>query len=185
LSIAHLQPEKEPGRPTILLVEDDIIIRSPLAEYLQSVGFITVEAANAGEAITLFAARVPIDLVFSDIRMPGPMDGLGLAQWIRQHQPGVPVLLTSGTSSVARARQVGAVFVAKPYQVAEIAARIRDLLASETPSARSEAPPGAELLPDRRRRAPTGRPASRREANAPKPMRPPGSGSDDEGLGPV
>jgi CheY-like chemotaxis protein len=126
------EPEKKPSRPTILIVEDNVVIRSPLAEYLRSAGYMIVEAGNAAEAIALFVAEVPIDLVFSDIRMPGAMDGLGLARWIRQHRPGVRVALTSGNGNGARAARVAEIFVPKPYQAAEVAARIGELLGEGT-----------------------------------------------------
>jgi CheY-like chemotaxis protein len=116
----------------VLIVEDDVRIRSGLAEYLRVTGYLIVEAANAGDAIALFAVAVPIDLVFSDIRMPGPMDGLGLARWIRRQHPGVRVALTSGNDNAARAAEVAEIFVPKPYQAAEVAARIGQLLADVT-----------------------------------------------------
>jgi CheY-like chemotaxis protein len=113
----------------ILIAEDDVLIRDPLAEYLRGAGYLIVEAANAEEAIAVFAANIPIDVVFSDIQMPGSMDGLGLARWIRRHHPGVRIAITSGAGNAAGAAEVAEVFLVKPYHAAEVAARLGRLLA--------------------------------------------------------
>jgi two-component system, response regulator PdtaR len=141
LNTADSQPEKQSRRPTVLVVEDDIVIRKPLAEYLQGAGYSTLETANAAEAIALFSARALIDIVFSDIQMPGPIDGLDLARWIRRDHPGVRVALTSGVANEALAAEVAEIFVAKPYQMAEVAAWIGRLLADPPPPSRP-VPPG-------------------------------------------
>jgi CheY-like chemotaxis protein len=64
---------------TILVVEDDIFVRLDIAEYLRDCGYRVIEAGTAAEAIDVLESNVPIDLVFSDIQMPGEMDGFGLA----------------------------------------------------------------------------------------------------------
>jgi CheY-like chemotaxis protein len=117
------------SRPVVLVVEDEVLIRSAVADYLRMSGNLVVEAANAAEAVALFAARVAIHVVFSDIQMPGPMDGLGLARWVRQHHPGIHVMLTSGNADAARAAGAAEIFFPKPYRSAEVAARIRLVLA--------------------------------------------------------
>jgi two-component system, response regulator PdtaR len=116
-----------------LLVEDDVVIRGPLAEYLRRRGYAIVEAASAAEAIAVFAARVPVDLVVSDIQMPGAMDGLGLARWLRRHHPEVRIALTSGAGNDARAASLAEIFLAKPYQAAEVAVQVGRLLAEGPP----------------------------------------------------
>jgi CheY-like chemotaxis protein len=124
----NARSENELRRLTVLVAEDEIMIRHPLAEYLRGTGYLIVEAANAEEAIAVFAAKIPIDVVFSDVHMPGPIDGFGLARWIRRRHPGVRIVITSGAGNEAGAAQVAEVFLAKPYQVAEVAARIGRLL---------------------------------------------------------
>jgi PleD family two-component response regulator len=69
------------GLHTVLVVEDEMMVRMPIAEYLRDCGYSVVEAANASEAIAAVDAEGPFSLVFSDIRMPGKMDGVGLAEW--------------------------------------------------------------------------------------------------------
>jgi CheY-like chemotaxis protein len=72
----------------VLIVEDEALIRVALADFLQDVGFKVLEAANANEAVEIIEkASVPIDLVFTDVRMPGTLDGIELAHWIRTSRP--------------------------------------------------------------------------------------------------
>jgi len=114
---------------TILIVEDEPLIRLALSEHLQDLGFQVLEAATAAEATALMDRHRGIDLVFSDVRMPGEMDGIALAQWILEHRPGMPVMLTSGELSrvkaieeLSGAKNFSA--FAKPYRYAEISAKI-------------------------------------------------------------
>jgi CheY-like chemotaxis protein len=81
---------------TILIVEDELLIRLALREHLEACGFSVLEAADAAEAMDLMECHAEIALVFSDVRMPGDMDGIDLAEWILKHWPGLPVMLTSG-----------------------------------------------------------------------------------------
>jgi DNA-binding NtrC family response regulator len=81
-------------RATILIVEDEVLVRWAIADYLQDCGFKVLSASSAEEAIdALRQYALEIDIVFSDVRMPGPMDGFGLAAWIRKHRPEVAVIL--------------------------------------------------------------------------------------------
>jgi CheY-like chemotaxis protein len=124
--IASHGPE---GRtPTILVVDDEVLIRMALSDCLQDSGYKVLEAGNADEAVAVLEHGHEIDLVFSDIRMPGTMDGFGLAKWIRQNRNGLPVLLTSGDSKKSDlAEQLGGdePFFAKPYDTQTILAQIR------------------------------------------------------------
>ena len=118
--------------PTILVVEDDVQVRNLLAAYLRECGFDVVEANSADEAIRLLQAEVRIDIVFSDVNMPGTMDGFGLAQWVRRERPWLKVILTSGAARTAKEAghlcETGPV-LAKPYDHAELERHIRTLLA--------------------------------------------------------
>jgi CheY-like chemotaxis protein len=67
---------------TILIVEDELLIRLALREHLEAYGFSVLEAADAAEAMDLMEYHAEIALVFSDVRMPGDMDGIDLAEWI-------------------------------------------------------------------------------------------------------
>ena len=129
-------PDPEDRTPTILLVEDEVLIRMAASEYLQECGFKVLEASSAAEAIAMIqGSETPIDVVFSDIRMPGEMDGFGLAKWIREHRAGLSVLLTSGdakTAEVAKGLCEKLEIVSKPYDYRLAAARIRQLISAKT-----------------------------------------------------
>ena len=88
--------------PTILVVEDDVLVRNVVAAYLRECGFDVIEANGADEAVHVLQADVRVDIVFSDVNMPGSMDGFGLAQWVRRERPWLRVILTSGAARTAR-----------------------------------------------------------------------------------
>jgi DNA-binding NtrC family response regulator len=112
----------------ILVVDDEIMVRTPVAEFLREAGYKVIEAANAAEAVAVFVAGIAVDLVFSDIRMPGRMDGVGLARWIFEHRPDLPVLLTSSGGPPPSATEAPAPFLPKPFRLAAAALRIAALL---------------------------------------------------------
>jgi len=115
--------------PAILVVEDDALVRMVAAGYLRDSGFEVVEAGNAEEAIRVLEAAIKVDLVFSDITMPGNMDGFGLVGWLHRERPDVKVILTSGMPRDAGALASHAPLIAKPYTQAELERRIREMLA--------------------------------------------------------
>jgi DNA-binding NtrC family response regulator len=118
---------------TVLIVEDDILVRMPIAHYLRDCGYKVIEAANADEATTvLLHQETRIDIVFSDIEMPGSIDGFGLAKWVRDHRPGLDVILAGTVSRAVDAAkdlcEEGP--VPKPYESQVVYDRIRRLLAA-------------------------------------------------------
>jgi DNA-binding NtrC family response regulator len=127
---------------TILVVEDEVLIRMVLADYLEESGFRVLEAGTAAQAIAVLDQRdgPSIDLVFSDIRMPGPLNGFDLARWLAVHRPAIPVILTSGEA--ARDQAGGGLgrnllFLAKPYDISLLATHIRSMLTDRTEGPRS------------------------------------------------
>jgi DNA-binding NtrC family response regulator len=132
-------PHKE-VQETILVVEDDVLVRMPIAQYLRDCGYKVIEAADADEAITVLQHReTPIHIVFSDIEMPGSVDGFGLAKWIREYRPGLDVML-AGTlpKSIDTAKELCAEGpVPKPYDAQHVHNQIRRLLAARR-TARSQ-----------------------------------------------
>ena len=81
-------------KETILVVEDDVLVRMPISQYLRDCGYKVIEAANAEEEMTVLSHKeTVINLFFTDIEMPGAVDRFGLAKWVRQHRPGLDVLL--------------------------------------------------------------------------------------------
>ena len=82
--------------PLIMVVDDEVLIRFVAADILRDAGFQVVEACSADEAMTLLATGVPYDLIFSDVNMPGSVEGIGLVSYVKQRYPFVSVVLTSG-----------------------------------------------------------------------------------------
>ncbi len=126
---AACKPSSEPvpaSAAVILVVEDDVMVRALAADYLRGCGYEIVEAGGADEAIRILQADRRIGIVFSDVNMPGSMDGFGLARWLRRERPALKLILTSGT--VADLDVHGPV-LAKPYDYGDLARRIRALLA--------------------------------------------------------
>jgi CheY-like chemotaxis protein len=115
-------------RPVVLVVEDDFLIRMNAAEMIAGAGFDVVEAASADEAIVILEARLDITVVFTDIQMPGSMDGLKLAAAIRGRWPPIKIVATSGLVGV---RQIdlpeGGRFLPKPYSPEKIVRTLREL----------------------------------------------------------
>jgi len=112
---------------TVLVVEDDPLIRFAMSEQLRHDGLVVAEAADAGEAIELIEHDPSIHVVFTDIQMPGEMDGIELAKWLAKHRPDADVILTSGNAekSEAAIKACGrALFFAKPYDMDLVAKRI-------------------------------------------------------------
>lgn len=124
--------------PAILVVEDDPLVRLVAVEFLLSAGFSVLEAGTAAAAIdSLMDHRV--DLVFSDIQMPGVMDGNELAEWIEINFPSVPVILASGVAP-DRGHSAGGL-LRKPYDLSALNRRILEVLAIP-PRKSSESLPG-------------------------------------------
>jgi CheY-like chemotaxis protein len=122
---------------TILFVEDEVLIRMDMAEFLRECGYRVHEAGNANEAIEALQSKMSVDLVVTDIHMPGEMDGFALARWIEDNRPGVAVILTSG---IARPpdRPCGLPetipLLAKPYTGRTLLDLIKQLLAPRPPA---------------------------------------------------
>ena len=113
-------------RPVVLIVEDEVLVR--MGPRRRDGGFEVVEAGNADEAIASRAAN-DIHLVFTDIHMPGSMDGLKLAHFVRDRWPPVKIIATSGHARITESDlPEGGRFLHKPYTVAEITTTLRDLI---------------------------------------------------------
>jgi two-component system, response regulator PdtaR len=112
---------------TVLIVEDEPLVRLALLEYLEEQGFAVLEAANADEAVDIIRrSKLEPDLVFTDVRMPGAMDGLALSRWVRNQRPEIPVIVASGHVGVGDiAVSAGEEFCPKPYQLDQVVSRIR------------------------------------------------------------
>ena len=99
---------------TILVVEDEILVRMAAADFLMDAGYLVCGAADAAEAISMLEAGHEIDVVFTDIRMPGLLNGIGLMRYVKERFPSVAVILNS--ANIPPRDMLGdTVFVAKPY----------------------------------------------------------------------
>jgi CheY-like chemotaxis protein len=116
---------------TVLIVEDDALVRTALAETLRDLRYQIMEAADADTALTMLEGGAAADLIFTDLSMPGSMDGLEFAAAIRMQFPHLPVILTTGHVGVLSGRTLpdGVSFVRKPHSRTGIAAAVRQALA--------------------------------------------------------
>jgi CheY-like chemotaxis protein len=96
------EPQAEPG-PIVLVVEDEVLIRLATADHLRSCGFKVLESASGAEAQDLILAGPRVDLVFSDITMPGPVDGVALARWLHEQYPAVRASMHTAIGTCSRA----------------------------------------------------------------------------------
>jgi two-component system NtrC family sensor kinase len=113
---------------TVLLVEDNAPVAEVATAYFQQLGYMVKQVASAHEALELLAHDAKIDLVFSDVLMPGGMNGLELGHTIRKLYPAMPVLLTTGFSSSAReAVEQGFIMLQKPFDLAGLEQALLEL----------------------------------------------------------
>lgn len=115
--------------PTVLIVEDEILIRLFIADQLREQGYTVVEAVTGDEALSILQSGMPIHFVFSDVQMPGSLDGIELARIVGAEWPEVLVVLTSAHLLSSSAEQIDnfAGFFPKPYDPKEVGAHIGHL----------------------------------------------------------
>jgi PAS domain S-box-containing protein len=124
--------DPELGRgETVLIVEDDALVRAALAETLRDLRYRIIEAADADAALAMLDGGVGVDAIFSDVMLPGSMDGLEFAIAARTRLPGIPVILTTGHAGALAGRPLppGVIFLRKPHSRNRIAAAVRSSLA--------------------------------------------------------
>lgn len=118
-------------RVAVLVVEDEHLIRMDTASCLVAAGFLVYEADNAADAIRCLELHEDIRLVFTDVNMPGSMDGLALAHYVRKRWPPVKIIVTSSYKTIPDSDlPTAALFVAKPYYPKNIADQMSELIAA-------------------------------------------------------
>jgi PAS domain S-box-containing protein len=117
-----------PGQGTILVVEDNVEVADVTTSLIEQLGYQTLRAQNATEALNRLQRGDKIDLVLSDVVMPGGMNGIALAQEIGNHYPHIPVLLTSGYSDVVQSAQSRFAILRKPFQLPVLEKSVREAL---------------------------------------------------------
>ena len=116
-----------PRELTVLLVEDEVLTRLMLADELRSQGLQVLEASNADEALTVLQSSLPVHLLFTDIRMPGEMDGVALAKLAHARFPQIKSIIGS-SGRPESIDDFADAFLAKPYDLRELIKQIRRLL---------------------------------------------------------
>jgi CheY-like chemotaxis protein len=113
--------------PAVLIVEDEPLVRMGAVNLIEDAGFEVIEAANADEAMRILGSRSDVRVVFTDIHMPGSMDGLKLAHAVRNRWPPIKIIVTSGRSQVSEQElPEGGRFFAKPYEATQITDTMRE-----------------------------------------------------------
>lgn len=120
--------------PTVLIVEDEILVRAAAARYLRAYGFEVVEAVTADEALELLRAAPDVRAVFSDVKLPGKHNGIDLAATIRRDYPHIRILLTSAVAPFPEVK--GVTLLRKPYFLFEVERQLRSLLGMPIPGDR-------------------------------------------------
>jgi|SRR5271165_2505983 len=119
-------------RPTLLMVESDVLVRQAIAEYLRECGYRVLEAANTDEAILIINAR-KVETVLANARAGGKLDGFGLAKWLKDNRPGVQVILSGTVAN--HAKEAGKLCdkgppLVKPYDPKHLVDRIKRAMAA-------------------------------------------------------
>jgi CheY-like chemotaxis protein len=117
------------GPTVILVVEDEPMLRDLAVEVIEDAGFVALEAGNAEEAVDLLEARPDIAVLFTDINMPGSMDGLTLAHTVHDRWPPIKILIASGLVRLSQSDlPTNSVFLEKPYRGEAVIAQLRRLV---------------------------------------------------------
>ena len=117
--------------PVVLIVEDEPLLRMLAVEVVEEAGFIAIEARDADEAVALLESRADISLLFTDIDMPGSMDGLKLAYAVRDRWPPIKILVVSGKQRLQLTElPSNSCFLGKPYQMAALVEELSSLVGS-------------------------------------------------------
>jgi CheY-like chemotaxis protein len=115
--------------PVVLVVEDEPLLRMLAVEVVEQAGFIAIEARDADEALILLESRADITLLFTDINMPGSMDGLKLAHAVRDRWPPIKILVVSGQRRLQFSDlPSNSCFFEKPYQASSLVEELRSMV---------------------------------------------------------
>src|SRR5882757_4663189 len=117
----------------VLVVEDELVLRMRAVDIVEDAGFIAIEAVNADEALSILESRSDISLLFTDIQMPGSMDGLKLAHAVHERWPAIKIILVSGQVKPTDAeRPIDSRFFGKPLSVERMIGELREMVGNGT-----------------------------------------------------
>src|ERR1700726_1605555 len=118
-----------PEPPKVLVVEDEMLLRMRAVNIVEDAGFTAIEAVNADEALAILEARSDVDLLFTDIQMPGSMDGLKLAHAVCERWPSIKIILVSGKLTPTDSeRPTDSRFFGKPLEVKQMIAEMQQMI---------------------------------------------------------
>jgi two-component sensor histidine kinase len=121
--------QQTPVPPKVLVVEDEMMLRMRAVDIVEDAGFTPIEAVNADEALAILESRSDIDLLFTDIQMPGSMDGLRLAHAVHERWPSIKIILVSGKLTPTEAEKpVHSRFFGKPLEVKQMIAEMQEMI---------------------------------------------------------
>src|SRR6202163_4705862 len=121
--VLHQPPAK------VLVVEDEMMLRMRAVDIVEDAGFTPVEAVNADEALAILESRSDIDLLFTDIQMPGSMDGIKLAHAVHQRWPSIKIILVSGKLTPTDAEKpIHSRFFGKPLEIKQMIAEMQEMI---------------------------------------------------------
>jgi DNA-binding NtrC family response regulator len=123
---------------TVLIVEDEVLIRISSAATLEDAGFRTLEVGSSAEALEMLLSNSDITLLMTDVRLPGDMDGLGLVELVSRNHPAIRSMVVSGTTSAIDAGNAGALgFLSKPYMAHSLVLAMNNMVLGIAPLGRA------------------------------------------------
>src|ERR1700704_5615638 len=115
--------------PKVLVVEDEMMLRMRAVDIVEDAGFTPIQAVNADEALAILESRSDIELLFTDIQMPGSMDGLKLAHAVHERWPSIKIILVSGQLTPTEAdKPTNSRFFGKPLEVKQMIAELQKMI---------------------------------------------------------
>src|SRR3979411_1782922 len=128
--MVSIEPAVVPAVPaSVLVVEDEMRLRMRAVDMVEDAGFTAIEAVNADDALAILESRTDIEMLFTDIQMPGSMDGLKLAYAVRERWPLIKIILVSGQLTLTDAdKPINSRFYGKPLDVKHMIAELQDMM---------------------------------------------------------
>jgi two-component system, response regulator PdtaR len=115
--------------PIVLVVEDNSLVRIVIADFLETAGFVVIQAVDGAAALLVLASGAEFNILFTDVQMPGPIDGAEVAMMMREQRPDMPIVVTSGHGT-PEPLPSGGRFVSKPYDNRKVVNLLREMVAA-------------------------------------------------------
>ncbi len=127
MTLPQEEAERTPDKPVVLVVEDIVLVRMGIVDYLAERGFVVVEAGSGEEAVAVLRQEMLLDAVFSDIDLGGALNGFGVARWVRGNRPDLTVVLGSGAMQGELPGEAAhePPILRKPYDLQQLERRLR------------------------------------------------------------